>query len=151
MKPFEIRDAAPDDIDQLIDLCRLHAEYENANYTSVGKKKKLGSLIFSDETPLFCCIAHKFGRILGYATASKEISTWDADYFLHMDCLFVLEEARGIGIGTKLIERIRSYAIDSLCTHIQWQTPAQNTSSIEFYKRKGTVQKEKIRFFLELE
>ncbi len=137
MSPTEIRLVKETDMDQVIELCSLHAKFENAEYDNRGKAINLSRAIFKETPSLFCLVAERNNSIVGYATMTKEFSTWDADYYLHMDCLFILEESRGLGLGTLFIEAIKEFAIDNFCTHIQWQTPIDNYNAIGFYTSLG--------------
>jgi hypothetical protein len=37
----------------------------------------------------------------------KQFSSWEANFFLYMDCLFLLAEARNLGIGAVLTDLIK--------------------------------------------
>jgi GNAT superfamily N-acetyltransferase len=145
-----IRKVEPQDIDQLVDLCSLHAEFEGSTYDKTGKAKKLKLAFFSNPLSAHCLVAEKDREILGYTTATKEFSTWDADYYFHMDCLYILEKARGEGLGSKFIKSLKKLARDNKCTHIQWQTPLNNEKAITFYHKHGATSKDKKRFFLDI-
>ncbi|MEP5913610.1 MAG: GNAT family N-acetyltransferase, partial [Flavobacteriaceae bacterium] len=80
----------------------------------------------------------------------KQFSTWDSDFYIYMDCLFMTEESRGFGIGEKLINKIKLEGVKNQCTHIQWQTPDFNKRAIKFYNRIGAESKSKERFFLKV-
>ncbi len=144
------RAVTKNDLTQLIQLCVEHAAFENAQYDPQGKSDKLYKALFSNSAPLCCYVAEQADALIGYVTATREFSTWDADYFLHMDCLYLTEKNRGKGIGALFIKRLQQYASDCGCTHIQWQTPADNADAIDFYRRIGATHKDKKRFFLRL-
>jgi len=145
-----IRFAKKEDINQIIDLCEAHAHYEKCDYLRDGKLEKLSNDLFSDIPKLFCLVVEKDTKLIGYATYMKQYSTWDANEYIYMDCLFVNEETRGFGLGAKLIRRIQEEGKKLGCNLIQWQTPDFNVRAIKFYKRIGATSKEKERFFLEM-
>lgn len=145
-----IRKVGPEDIEGVIELCALHAEFEGGEYNKRGKADKLSEACFQFPPLVHCLVAVQDGRLVGYATATKEFSTWDADFFLHMDCLYVCEEARGGGLGSGFIVELKKLAIAESCTHIQWQTPVNNKKAISFYLKEKAVSKDKKRFFLDL-
>lgn len=140
-----IRNATPLDIDIIIQLCEEHAHFEKAIYDATNKKEQLSKLLFNDAPKLFCLIAEIDAEIIGYATYSLEISTWDAMEFVHMDCLYLKEKARNNNIGEQLIKQIKE---NTNHKPMQWQTPHWNEKAIKFYQRIGAVGKEKIRFYL---
>lgn len=78
----------------------------------------------------------------------KQFSTWDAAFYVYMDCLYLLDEWRGFGMGESLIEKIKEESKKLDCSLIQWQTPNFNTRAIKFYNRIGAYSKTKERFFL---
>jgi ribosomal protein S18 acetylase RimI-like enzyme len=88
--------------------------------------------------------------IVGYCSYTFDFSTWDARYFLHLDCLFIEEGFRGMSIGEKLITQVIFIAKQRKCVNVQWQTPIFNEGAIRFYKRIGATGKEKQRFTFDL-
>jgi ribosomal protein S18 acetylase RimI-like enzyme len=145
---YSIRTAKLNDTNEIIKLCSEHALYEKASYSSEGKAEKLAHYLFSENPRLFCLIAESENQIVGYATYMLEFSTWDADFYVHMDCLFIREFARGFGIGEALVKEIGKQAKKNNCTLIQWQTPQFNERAIKFYYRIGATSKEKLRMYL---
>lgn len=145
---YIIRQAKPTDISEIIQLCAEHAEYEKASFSSEGKAQKLAQFFFDKNPKAYCLIAESENQIVGYATYSFEFSTWDAELYTHMDCLFLRDFARGFGIGEALVEQIKTAAKENNCTIIQWQTPQFNERAIKFYYRIGATSKEKLRMYL---
>jgi ribosomal protein S18 acetylase RimI-like enzyme len=144
---YTLRNAKPSDIEELINLCAEHAEYEKASYSREGKAEKLAAHLFSPTTTLSCLIAEQDNKILGYATYLVEYSTWDADFFVYMDCLYLREACRGFGIGEALVKKIEEQARLKNIKQIQWHTPVFNVRAIHFYRRIGADSKEKVRFY----
>ena len=79
----------------------------------------------------------------GYATWSREFSTWAGAEYVHLDCLYVDEAHRSGGHGRRLIEAVIAEA-DGV--PLQWQTPAWNTRAQRFYDRLGAHGTDKIRY-----
>lgn len=149
-KPI-IRFAQKKDLRALVDLCERHAIFEQADYDTTGKEELLSKFLFSDHPSLFCLVVEKDNSLIGYATYMKQFSTWDADHYIYMDCLFMTEESRGFGIGEELINRIKKEARELGCSLIQWQTPEFNKRAMKFYERIGAFGKSKQRYFLEID
>ena len=146
----KIRFAKKEDINSIVRLCEQHAFFENAIYDSSDKAQKLDHFLFSNNPSVYCLIVEKDNHLIGYATYMKQFSTWDANYYIYMDCLFMTKKSRGFGIGEKLINKIKLEAIKNQCTHIQWQTQDFNKRAIKFYNRIGAESKSKERFFLKV-
>lgn len=148
---YEVRAAVPGDIPSLIGLCAEHAQYERATYSAASKPDLLQRALFAEPARLFAWIAWNDQVAIGYATATVDFSTWDACQYLHMDCLFVQDHARGKAVGTKLlhaaIEKARALGLREL----QWQTPDWNHDAMGFYARHGASAKPKQRFVLTLD
>lgn len=145
-----IRPPKESEIEEIINLCAGHAAYEKSEYDPTGKVEQLTLHLFGDQPSLFCLLALIDDKIVGYATYMKQFSTWDAGHYIYMDCLYLNEEARGHGIGQKLIERIQLEGKNLGCSLIQWQTPSFNTRAIKFYERIGALGKSKERYFLNI-
>lgn len=148
---YKIRPCKQNDLDQLIDLCADHADFEKAFYSKEGKKVKLENSMFKEHPEIYCLVVEQANQLIGYATYSFEFSTWDADFYTHMDCLYLKPEARNYGIGEQLIKEISKSSIQKNISLIQWQTPAFNERAIKFYNRIGASSKEKLRFYLDEE
>jgi GNAT superfamily N-acetyltransferase len=149
-QPAQIRFARKKDLERIIELCELHATFEKSAYDDKGKVAQLEKHLFSDPPALYCLVAERDDRLVGYATYMKQFSTWDADFYIYMDCLYLTEESRGFGIGEKLMDRIKAEGKKLGCSLIQWQTPAFNKRAIKFYDRMGGSSKSKERYFLDI-
>lgn len=145
---FDIRFVQKTEINELVKLCEAHAVFEKSDYDKDGKKAGLLEALFAQTPSLFCLVAEKEGKLLGYATYMKQYATWDADFYIYMDCLFLEESARNLGIGAELVNRIKEEAKKLGCDLIQWQTPAFNKRAMKFYERIGATSKSKERYFL---
>ena len=145
-----IRFAEPNDLDGILSLCQAHAEFEKSEYNFEGKKEGLSKNLFQEHPTLYCLVVQKDNELVGYATYMPQFSTWDATFYLYMDCLFLTDGSRGFGIGEQLMDLIKKESVRLGCTHIQWQTPTFNIRAIKFYNRIGATSKDKGRFFLSL-
>ena len=133
---------------ELVRLCAEHAEYERSTFDPQGKEEALSRMLFAPDARLKCLVAEESGGLIGYASFSVEVSTWDADRYMHMDCLFLRPEARNKGIGRALMQRIAQAGLAQGVIRMQWQTPTFNVDAIRFYDRLGPEKKEKFRMFL---
>lgn len=145
---YQIRKAKAEDISEIINLCAEHAEYEKIPFEKNGKAVKLAAALFAPNPPCHCLIAENETGIFGYATYTFDYSTWDADYYAHMDCLFLKPKARNYGIGEALLKTIIQEAKNRNCNIMQWHTPPFNERAIKFYHRIGATSREKTRFYL---
>jgi len=146
----DIRPVRRGDLPALIEMCAEHAAYERAAFDPVGKAGRLAAALFSSPPRVYAWIAWGADRAVGYATASREFSTWSARDHLHLDCLFLRSAERGCGIGAMLLRTVVATARAQNLCELQWQTPDWNESAIGFYRRFGARAKSKLRFTLAL-
>ncbi|MEP2058392.1 MAG: GNAT family N-acetyltransferase [Maribacter litoralis] len=150
MERPNIRFAEKSDLNALVYLCELHAIYEKTVYDPTDKIEKLSKHLFSNSPSMYCIVVEVTNELIGYATYMKQFSTWDAEIYLYLDCLFLIEKARGYGIGEQLMNIIKQEALKMQFSHIQWQTPDFNIKAIKFYRRIGAQSKTKERFILNI-
>jgi GNAT superfamily N-acetyltransferase len=141
-----IRKARIGDIAELIELCAAHAAYERAAFDARGLDERLAQALFCPEPRAVVFLLECLSKIEGYASCSREFSTWTGQEFLHMDCLFVNETLRGQGLGRKLLESVFDEARRENILEVQWQTPDWNDNAMQFYRSFGTTDSLKVRF-----
>lgn len=144
---YTIRFVEKRDMNQLIDLCESHARYEKADYDRSGKAESLEKSLFEFTPKLFCLVVESGQNLIGYATYMIQYSTWNANEYIYLDCLYLSEMSRGMNIGEKLMNQVKEEASKLGSDHIQWQTPDFNEGAIRFYSRIGADSKSKERFF----
>ena len=147
---YTIRNCEISDLPKLIILCQKHAEFERADYDAEEKEEDLKEALFSKNPKLFCLVVATDNDIVGYVSYNFIYSTWSAGDFIHMDCLFLEENARSFGIGEVLINKLKEIGKKKNCVNMQWRTPEFNERAIKFYQRIGAKGKDKVCFFLDL-
>lgn len=147
---MNIRYAKEIDLPQIIKLCKAHAEFEQANYEKTNKIALLSKFLFAENPSLKCLVVEQEKLLIGYATFMKQFSTWDANFYIYLDCIYLRENTRGKGLGKKIIEMIKEYGKSESCKIVQWQTPDFNQKAIAFYNKIGGISKSKERFFLNI-
>lgn len=138
------------DLDELIDLCREHAAYEQAAFVERDDHAAALCELLLEAPDAHAWVALGEGQLAGFATAFEERSTWNAGRFLHLDCLYLRPAYRGRGLGAQLMDRARDAARRRGLAQLQWQTPAWNTGAVRFYERLGARAVDKLRFSLDL-
>ena len=140
-----------DELDNLIPLLEEHAIYERAEYNRKDKRERLAAELFKADSRLKILVVEIGEKIQGYCSYTIDYSTWSAARFLHMDCLFIREEFRGLGIGSVIIKKMMIAAKENDCVNLQWQTTAFNAQAIAFYKKNHAIGIGKVRFTLPVE
>lgn len=141
--------AGPEHVAALLPLIEAHARFERASATCTADALKFA--LTEPGALLFAWLAvDEMRRAIGYASATRDFSTWTGKPFLHLDCLFIAEAVRGAGVGTQLLDAVRLYAVRLGIAELQWQTPEWNAEAERFYLRQGATVTGKRRFRLDV-
>ncbi|MFD8707427.1 GNAT family N-acetyltransferase, partial [Kitasatospora sp. NPDC059648] len=143
-----IRPATAADLPALARLCAAHADFERAEPVPADLAVRLEPALFSARPRAWCLVVDRGGELIGYASYSREFSTWRAADHVHLDCLFVTEAHRREGWGRALLAAVRDAAVALGAAELQWQTPDWNTDAVRFYHRAGARGRPKVRFSL---
>lgn len=130
-----IRSAVPEDTELIYDFILQLACYEKMSsevsatpdllHESLFIKHQAEVLIAEvDQIPAgFALYFHNFSTFLGKAN-------------LYLEDLYVKEEMRGKGIGTKIFKRLAEIAIERNCERLDWWCLDWNEPSIKFYTER---------------
>jgi GNAT superfamily N-acetyltransferase len=145
-----VRPAQPDDVPTLARLCADHARYERSACDPAGLAERLAAALFGKPARALAWIAELDGAAVGYASGAAEFSTWTAREFLHLDCLYLDEQARGAGLGSALLHAAAEAGRRRGLETMQWWTPAWNEPAARFYEAQGARAAARLRYTLEL-
>ncbi|RAO74400.1 GNAT family N-acetyltransferase [Dyella jiangningensis] len=145
-----IRRASGADVTALLALVAEHAAYERLPQRAGERPAALADALDHEPPWLYAWLAEVDRDVVGYASATRDFSTLDAAFYLHMDCLYVREDWRGHGIGLQLWRTVRDFASTHRCAALQWQTPWWNLDAARFYRRLGPSEVAKLRYRLSL-
>ncbi|SDP95636.1 Acetyltransferase (GNAT) family protein [Actinopolyspora xinjiangensis] len=143
---IKVQPIEPGQLDGLLELCREHAAYEGAEFHENGQVERWRSALFEGRPSLHGWMALDCGKPCGFMTVTTDFATWSAERFAYMDCLFLRDGYRGMGIGRMFLDRLREFSAAEGCGWAEWQTPTDNELGIGFYRRMGAEAKHKIRF-----
>lgn len=90
----------------------------------------------------FVLLARRDGRAIGYAfarLADYSSPTWEGDelQILDVETLSVLPDARGAGVGARLLQRIRDEVAQRGYDRLTLTAVAANHDAVRFYEREG--------------
>ncbi|MEJ6003976.1 GNAT family N-acetyltransferase [Paucibacter sp. AS339] len=146
---MQIRPAHAGDAPTLAVLCVEHAEYERlASRADAGLSERLAHALEAGRVHAWLLLVAE--QVQGYASVTIDFSTMAAQPFLHMDCLYLRQGARGRGMGLALMQTLAAFGHLKGCCDMQWQTPAWNRRATRFYLRAGATALDKTRFTLPL-
>jgi len=76
------------------------------------------------------------GRLLGFTLFLNNYSTWEGRRGIHVEELYVREEARGTGLGRRLLQAVASVAAERGCPRVDLNVLQWNPAR-QFYERVG--------------
>lgn len=145
-----VHPAGPEDLHEIVAMIHEHAAYEKEGSLPSDHAIRLAPRHFGSPPSRLRCfvgVSHA-GALVGYSTVAAELSTWQADEFLSMDCLFIRDHARGHGLGQffmTVIKEESSFRGISISI-IHWQTPDWNRDAVRFCDRLRATRAVKQRY-----
>jgi GNAT superfamily N-acetyltransferase len=132
-----IRPATIDDADTIVALVQALAIYEKEPLTSVkATADDIRRDGFGPQKYFEALIAELDGEPVGFALYFHNYSTWEGRAGLFVEDLFVLERARGHGLGRQLITALAAIADARGCKRLDLNVLDWNPTR-EFYHRLG--------------
>ncbi len=133
-----IRPAEPGDVPVLLELVRALAVYEREPDAVEATEQLLHDALFVDGA----CSAHVAeidGVVVGFALWYPTFSTWTGRRGLWLEDLFVLETARGTGLGRALLQTLAAVCVARGWSRFEWWVLDWNSPAIGFYRSLGAV------------
>jgi GNAT superfamily N-acetyltransferase len=102
------------------------------------------SRLLDPAEPMGAALAWDGPTAIGLVHHIRHRSCWTVGDYIYLQDLFVSLEARGKGVGRKLIEYVYAVARDQGCARVHWLTHESNTDAMLLYdliaERSGFVQ-----------
>ena len=140
-----IRAAEPKDAPNILAMIMELAEsVGEADQVSISEADLLRDG-WGHEPKFGCCIAETpNGQILGYALFSRTYSTWRGSAGIHIEDLYVRNEARGQGLGGRLVLSVASTIAKgtnpSLLLNVyNWNQARKLYERLDFKEQKGLL------------
>ena len=134
-----IRSATPDDTGLILELILALADYEKLLHEAVATENDLKRDLFGPQPRVFCEIAEHDGKPMGFALWFYTYSTFQGRHGIWLEDLFVVPEARGLGIGKALLVNLAQRCSREGLGRFEWSVLNWNEPSIAFYKAQGGV------------
>lgn len=133
---YRIRKAKPTDLQQILNLIVELAVFEKEPHAVEVSIEDLYESGFGTHPDYTCFVAESDAKIWGIALVYTRFSTWKGRV-LHLEDLIVMEDRRGRGIGTALLDQVVRYADELKVKRVSWEVLDWNNPAIEFYEAKG--------------
>lgn len=153
-----IRRATADDVPTLLELIRGIAEYERLSHEVEATEELLRTHGFGPRPIYEAVLAERYeegsevpeaagrrprdqmkSRAVGFALYFFTFSTFKARPTLYLEDLFVRPEARGRGVGRRLLVHLARVAVERECGRMEWSVLDWNTPARDFYGKLGAV------------
>jgi GNAT superfamily N-acetyltransferase len=132
-----IESATERDVPLVLAFIRELAEYEGLAHEVVATEDRLRATLFGSPPAADVVIAYDDGRPVGFALYFANYSTFLARPGLYLEDLFVRPEARGRGIGRRLLTHLARVAVEREWGRLEWRVLDWNTTALQFYRRLG--------------
>lgn len=131
-----LRFATADDVPLLLRLIRGLAAYERAPDAVVAREEDLLRHGFGPQPQFEAILAFLDGEPAGTALFHSRFSTWLGRPGLYLEDLYVVEAARGCGVGRRLMARLAAIAVERGWGRIDFHVLEWNPAR-QFYHRLG--------------
>ncbi|WP_372783065.1 N-acetyltransferase family protein [Phenylobacterium sp.] len=128
-----VRVASPADIPLILQFIRDLAEYERLLHAVEVTEADIRRDLFGENPRCFCEIAEAGGQPVGFALWFYSYSTFRGRAGIHLEDLFVVPSARGLGAGKALLRRLAQRCVEADLGRLEWAVLNWNTEAIEFY------------------
>jgi GNAT superfamily N-acetyltransferase len=128
-----IRTAAPEDLDEIVAMVRELAEFEDLTGEVELDLEEFGANLFGDQPVASVLVAEVDGAVAGMALWFPTFSTFLGRAGIWLEDLYVRPEHRGQGIGTDLLQHLRSMSTG----RVEWSVLDWNEKAIAVYRGIG--------------
>lgn len=133
---FSLRIAEPSDAPVLSRLIRALAEEEGAAPAPEDRVAELVSILIETRFSDFL-LAEQHGRPVGCLQINYRLSTWRAAPYAYIEDVYLIPEARGQGIGHKLLDYACQIASARGCVEALLDVRPENRAARKLYARYG--------------
>lgn len=134
---FEIKKAEIADIPLILTFIKELAEYEKLLHEVVATEDILQETLFGEHAHAEVVIGYLNHKPVSFALFFHNFSTFLGRPGIYLEDLFVKPEARGKGIGQKMLAYLANLAKERKCGRLEWWVLDWNETAIGFYKRIG--------------
>ena len=134
-----IRPAAADEMPLVLDFIRELAAYEHLEHELVATLADITAALTGPRPfaeVVFACLD---GTPVGFAVFFHNFSTLRGKPGMYLEDLYVRPQARGRGIGKRLLAWLARTALERGCARLEWVVLDWNAPSIAFYRSIGAI------------
>ena len=136
---IRIRPALSQDLPQVLAFIRELAVYEHLEDQVVATEADLVTALFGPRPYAEVAVACLDDVPVGFALFFHNFSTFLGKPGIYLEDLFVRPEARGLGVGKRLLAWLAHTTLERGCARLEWAVLDWNKPSIGFYLSLGAV------------
>jgi GNAT superfamily N-acetyltransferase len=132
-----VRPAEEHEVPVILQFIRDLARYEHLEHECVATEVTLRRTLFGARPfaeVVFACLDR---QPVGFALFFHNYSTFLGRPGIYLEDLFVRPEARGHGVGRRLLTWLAALAVSRGCGRLEWSVLDWNEPSIAFYRKLG--------------
>lgn len=134
-----IRFATIADVPLILQFIKELAEYEQLLHEVVATEETLRNSLFGPQAHAEVIIGSWDDKPVGFALFFHNFSTFLGKPGIYLEDLYVKPEARGLGVGKKMLAYLAKLAKDRQCGRLEWWVLDWNETAIAFYESLGAV------------
>lgn len=137
MSEIIIKVADENDVPLILSLIKELADYEKLTHEVVATEEMLRETLFSHKSNIEALVGYLNDKPVAFALYFHNFSTFLGRKGIYLEDLYVKLEARGKGVGQKILVYLARLAKERGCGRLEWSVLDWNTPAIEFYKKIG--------------
>lgn len=134
-----IRPLTREDKPEWQELWRRYLEFYETRRPAEIYDAYFERLLGDDPQDFSGLVAEQDGKLMGLTHYLFHRHGWSLENVCYLQDLYALPEARGTGVGRKLIEGVYAAADAAGCPNVYWLTQDFNETARRLYDRIGTV------------
>jgi GNAT superfamily N-acetyltransferase len=134
---IRIERATERDVPLILGLIKGLAEYEKLAHEVTATEEKLRATLFGPRPAAEVVIAYADEAPAGFALFFHNYSTFLGQPGIYLEDLYVVPDARGRGLGRRLLSHLAQLAVERNCGRLEWSVLDWNEPAIGFYRRLG--------------
>lgn len=112
-----------------------------------ARVRQIHEALFNDPPSAYALLAWDGGRLAGFASYSFLSPAVGLTRSLYLKELYVIQNARGQGVGKLLMRRLCSTAVEHGCSRLEWTADQDNAEARQFYANLGVPVNESKLFY----
>jgi ribosomal protein S18 acetylase RimI-like enzyme len=141
--PAELVTAGPDDAASLLPLVRDYHHFEHIHMSDEQRQRAIAPLLEADATTGRIWLIRSAGQLVGYVAICFGYSIEFRGRDAFIDELFIIESARGHGLGTAVLEQVKSLAAALGVVALHLEVARDNAAARRLYRRAGFASRER--------